>query len=90
MPNSKDDLKKMYGQLFEGLGEISGLCNIMLIDKAQPVVQCNRRIPLSLRPKLKSALNNLESKNVISNVKYPTPWVNSLMLVEKTDGSLLL
>jgi len=39
---------------------------------------------------LKEKLHELEEKDVIQKVDRPTPWVNSLVIVEKRDGSLRL
>lgn len=40
------------------------------------------------KEKLKQKLQELEEKNVIQKVDRPTPWVNSLVILEKRDGSL--
>ena len=47
-------------------------------------------MPYSLLEKLKQKLQELEEKDVIQKVDRPTPWVNSLVIVEKRDGSLRL
>lgn len=47
-------------------------------------------MPYSLLEKLKEKLHELEEKDVIQKVDRPTPWVNSLVIVEKRDGSLRL
>ena len=47
-------------------------------------------MPYSLLGKLKQKLQELEEKDVIQKVERPTPWVNSLVIVEKRDGSLRL
>ena len=48
------------------------------IDKdVEPVVQPLRKIPETLRSKLKDELEKMEQSGVISKVNEPTPWVNS-------------
>ena len=47
-------------------------------------------MPYSLLEKLKLILQELEEKDVIQKVDITTPWVNSLVIVEKRDGSLCL
>ncbi len=85
---TKDDVYKHFSDVFEGLGEIPGHFNIELEKNATPVVQCPRKVPLALHGPLKKTLDNLESKNIIEKVTYPTEWVNSLMITEKPDKSL--
>ena len=49
-----------------------------------------RCVPFALEIKLKRTLDNLESKGIIERCDDPTDWVNSLLIVEKRDGSLRL
>lgn len=90
LPNTKDKVYAQFKDIFEGLGKIPGKCTIELAENAQPVIQYQRKVPLSLHESLKKSLDNLESKNVIEKVTYPTQWVNSLMIVEKPDKTLRL
>ena len=45
-------------------------------------------MPFALRHKLKAELERLVSLSVIEKVDHPTDWVNSIVLVEKSDGSI--
>lgn len=90
LPKRKIDIFNMYPSLFQGLGCIPGFVDIKLKDNAIPVVQYDRKIPISLHNKLKLTLEQLNEKNIISKVDYPTDWVNSLMIVEKPNGTLRL
>lgn len=90
LPKDKKDIYSSFKQLFEGIGCIPGLVDIKLKVNAIPVVQTQRKVPLALHNRLKAALDDLEQKNIISKVNYPTDWVNSLMIVEKPNGSLRL
>ena len=47
-------------------------------------------MPYSQLEKLKLILQELEEKDVIQKGDITTPWVNSLVIVEKRDGSLRL
>lgn len=47
-----------------------------------------RKIPLSVRDKLKETLQDLVHRGVISPVSEPTEWVNSLVITEKKNGTL--
>ncbi|KAJ8349864.1 hypothetical protein SKAU_G00249940 [Synaphobranchus kaupii] len=53
-----------------------------------PVVHGCRNIPLSVIDKLKDTLQDLEKRDVITAVKEPTEWVNSLVITEKKNGTL--
>ena len=45
-------------------------------------------MPFALRHKLKAELERLVSLNVTEKVDHPTDWVNSIVLVDKGDGSI--
>jgi transposase InsO family protein len=47
-----------------------------------------RRVPLALERTVREALQRMEADKIIEQVKYPTPWCNSLMVTPKPDGSL--
>ena len=72
---------------FEGLGKIDPSHKMRLHDNYEPVIHPPRKIPETLRVKLKEELDHMEKDDVISKVDEPTEWVSSLV-VEKPDGSL--
>ena len=76
--------------VFNGLGLVSGEYHIELRDDAKPTIHPPRKIPLSLTPKLKETLERLTTMGVVTKVDKATDWVNSLVIVEKKDGSLRL
>lgn len=86
--NNKDEFVKSYKDRFTGLGCIPGDYKITLKENYIEEVQYNRRVPFSLHNKLKITLNNLEERKIISKVDYPTEFVNSMIIVEKSDCSL--
>ena len=57
-------------------------------ETVKPVVHPPRQVPFTLRHKLKAGLEGLVSLNVIEKVDHPPDWVNSIVLVEKGDGSI--
>ena len=79
-----------YQDVFNGLGLVSGEYHIELCDDAKPTIHPPRKIPLSLTPKLKETLERLTTMGVVTKVDKATDWVNSLVIVEKKDGSLRL
>ena len=76
--------------MFSGLGCMKGAYHIELYHSVQPIIHPPQRILYSLLEKLKAKLQELEEKDVVQKVDRPTPWVNSLVIVEKREGSLRL
>lgn len=79
-----------YADVFDGLGCFPGEHHITTDTSVSPVIHAPRRVPLSLQPKLKQQLDRMVKAGVLSKRDEPTDWVNSLLLVEKKDGSLRL
>ncbi len=81
----------MYANVFEGLGKFPGEeYHIELKPNAVPVIHPPRRVPQALQNRLKETLDRLETNKIISKVNKPTDWVQSLVIVEKPNGSLRL
>lgn len=87
-PLTKDEILAESPDVFTGLGCMGGTYHIELDNTVEPVIHTPRRVPYSLLEKLKQKLQELEEKNDIQKVNRPTPWVNSLVIVEKRNGSL--
>ena len=87
-PRTKDEILAEFPDVFTGMGCMGGTYHIELDDTVEPVIHPPRRVPYSLLEKLKQKLQELEEKNDIQKVNRPTPWVNSLVIVEKRNGSL--
>src|SRR5678816_970652 len=79
-----------YADVFDGLGCFPGEHHITTNTSISPVIHSPRRIPLSHQPKLKQQLDRMVNAGVLIKRDEPTDWVNSLLLVEKKDGSLCL
>ena len=84
----KDPLKE-YADTFEGLGCITGVTHHIKLDQnATPVIHPPRKVPVTLRAKVKKELERMEHLDVIERVKEPTDWVNAMVTVEKKNGKL--
>ena len=59
-------------------------------ENSTPVIHTTRKIPLSLRSKLKKKLDGMEGSWVNEKEEEPTELVNSLVVIENPDGSLKL
>lgn len=87
--NSKiDSFVKKYDDLFEGLGCLKDKCKLILRDDVRPTIDAPRRVPFNLLEPLKVELERMVKLGVIKAVEEPTDWVNSIVLVKKTNGSL--
>ncbi|KAK2713261.1 hypothetical protein QYM36_009211 [Artemia franciscana] len=77
-----------YEDVFEGVGKLPGKCKIHLKEGAVPTVQPPKRVPIALQEKLKEELDRLEVMGIIEKTTTPTEWVNSIVVVQKPNGSL--
>lgn len=85
---SKEELIAQHPTVFEGLGQFPGEHHIHVDPNVVPVIHGCRKIPLAVMGKLKDTLDLLLQADVIAPVTQPTPWVNSLVITEKKNGSL--
>ena len=86
---TKHSIKSAYKSVFTGLGTL-GKYHITLCDNSIPRVNPPRRVPCSLRERLKQAIDANVASGVLIKVDEPTDWVHSLVIVEKKNGSLRL
>ena len=61
---------------------------IYLKSGSVPVVHPPCRAPIAIRDKLNAELERMEREHVIKKGMKPTDWVNSLVTVEKPNGSI--
>ena len=87
-PLTKEIVLDKYSDVFDGIGQLPGECEIYLKSDSVPVVHPPRRVPIAIRDKLKAELERMEREHVIKKVTKPTDWVNSLVTVEKPNGSI--
>lgn len=86
--NSKDDLVKKYEDVFTGVGKFQNKLKLELNENTVPVVNSVRRVPESIKPKLKETLDRLVHEGTITPVNHVTNWVNNVVIVEKPNKSL--
>ncbi|KAK7090187.1 hypothetical protein V1264_010020 [Littorina saxatilis] len=82
------ELKRLYPDRFEGIGEFHGDLHITLKENAQPVIQPPRKYPIQLLPEIKAELEKMQKSGVIVPVEEPTDWVNSLAFSRKSSGGI--
>ena len=74
-----------YPDLFQGLGCLPGEHTIKLDPSVPPVVHPPRKVPVSLKEKIKDELDRMEKAGVIVRQTEPTDWVNSMVAVVKPN-----
>lgn len=78
-----------YGEVFhDTLGQLPGVAHFEVDESVSPVVSPCRKVPLALRPVLKSKLRDLTEKGVIAPVNQPTDWLSNLVHTPKKNGDI--
>lgn len=70
------------------VGKLEGEYHICLNKDVIPVQHSPRQVPVALRDRLKENLNSLVTQGIIIPMTRSIPWVNSIAVVPKKDGSL--
>lgn len=83
-----EQLLKDYPDVFEGTGKLESQYKLEVNDGATPVVHPLRRVPIALQVKLKEEWDRIQSLGIIEQVTEPTPWVSSLVTVQKPNGQI--
>lgn len=84
---SKQDVLD-HSEVFSGLGKMPGKVHLYTDDTVEPVVMPPRKVPISVKDKLKDELGRLEKLDVITKVTEPTEWVSGLVVVQKPSGKV--
>ena len=79
---------KDYADCFGELGTLPKKYKIIVDPTVPPVINAPRRIPIALKEKLQVELQRMVDLKIICPVSEPTDWVNSLVVVEKPNGTL--
>lgn len=82
------DMEKMG--VFKGEGSLEGKLHLETDNSVTPVKLPVRKLPISVKPKVKEELERLISKDVIEAVKTPTDWISSMVVVTKPSGKIRL
>lgn len=74
--------------IFKGVGKFKDKCTIKLKKDCKPIALPPRRVPGSIRKRLKLKLADLASKGIISKVNEPAEWLSNLVIMEKKNNDL--
>ena len=71
---TKESLLEQYPQVFEGIGCMPGNYHLTIDSSVKPVVHPPRKIPLSMKGKVKPELQRPTELEIIEPVSKPTQW----------------
>ena len=80
-----DDIISKFPDVFEGLGCLPGSYEIAIDHLVSPVKHAPRRVPVSIKTRVKEELDRLVNLQVITTVKEPTEWISSMICVKKPN-----
>ena len=86
---TKEQLIQKYPSVFANeVGLLEGEYHIRLDPQADPIQHAPRRVPVARREGLRETLDDLVKREVLAPVTRPTPWVSSMVAVDKPDGRM--
>ena len=85
-----DNMLQQYRFIFDdnSLGCLPDEVSIVVDENAKPVQCPPRKVPISVKPKLKEELSNLIDLNVITPVTEPTDWCSQMSIQTEKNGKL--
>ena len=84
-------LQDKYPELFSGVGNLKDRAVQLHIDpNVKPVAQPIRKTPFPLRSKVEERLQEPISLDIIEPATVPTPWVNPIVVIPKSEGDIRL
>ena len=60
--------------------------HLIIDNSVTPTVNPPRRIPIALKEKVSNELQRMLKMNIIAHIEEPTDWVNSMVVVEKSNN----
>ena len=84
----QDCVLKDYTDVFEGMGKLAGKYSIHIYPDVPPIVHPPRKLPIALQDAVKNELDTMVQKEIIAPVTDPTPWVSSMVVVQKKNNKL--
>ena len=85
LPITKDYMLKEYSDVFKG-----GPYHIRPKEQYKLVQHPPRSVPVAMQSAYKAELNRLMKEGIIAEIKEHTEWINSIVPVMRSNGSLRL
>ena len=91
LPTTKEYILREYSDIFQGVGTLpGGPYHIRLKSHYQPVIHAPRSVPIGMQSAYRKELDRLLKEGIIKEVHQHTEWVNSIVPVPKSDGTIRL
>ena len=91
LPITKEYILKEYHDVFKGVGTLpGGPYHIRLKEQYRPVQHPPISVPIAMQTTYKTELERLTKEGIITEVKEHTEWINLIVPVMKSNGSLRL
>jgi len=74
---------KQYSDVFEGLGCLGEEYQIELDPADSPVQHVPRHVPVAMKQRLKSKIDELEKQGIITKVQEPIAWISNIVTIMK-------
>jgi hypothetical protein len=71
-----------------GLGKMPGTVHLVVRDDIPATVCPPRKVPVSIRDKVKAKLEDMEAKGIIEKMDEPSDWVSQMAVTVKKNGDL--
>ena len=86
LPLTQDKVESTYADVFQGLGKFPGEpYKLRLKPDAVPAKHRPRKVPVHLQDAFHEEVERLVKIDVLEKVTEPTEWVNSFVIVEKSN-----
>ncbi|UYV66236.1 K02A2.6-like [Cordylochernes scorpioides] len=86
--NSAKEILNRHKNIFEGIGRLPIEHKIRLKENATPVIAPSRKIPFSIREKVKAELERMEKLDIIEKFEEPSEWTHPIVVVQKPSGDV--
>ena len=91
LPITKDYMLRGYSNVFKGIGTLQrGAYHIRLKEQFRLVQYPPRSVPVAIQSAYKAELNRLVKEGIITEIEIHTDWINLIVPVMKSNGSLRL
>ena len=88
LPLMKQDILSHHSSCFEGIEHFPGEpYRFHLKPERKPARHAPRKVPIHLEDAFKEEIKSLVELGILEEVKEPTDWVNSYVIVEKDSGN---
>ena len=85
---SVEQLKQMYPNSFDRLGDLAGEYDIKVDPTVIPVQHARHKIPIEYKEAIETELQKMEEQGIITSQVEPTPWVSSVTYPRKANGKI--